>query len=353
MIIEDKIMAEESEVLETPPDLIKRVLFTPHQIVLIIMWFLTTVPTIIMLFRGVRSSGQLRDQFHILQAAYVLALFWYLIRTGPSVEQLPELNPLVLPKRRIGKWIPVIMIALLFWSEFAGQGILLPLLMLASIWILIVWRREIGFVPTLLGLAVATIALLGGLPMYRNYMLGKEIYFVLLVFVPPMFVAGGLLYQYTGLGGSQLFKGQYSKALRSFLSGCLLFVPFGLLNAATQSPGTSMTWVNHWWMPFSLPFFSGLAEEVWFRLFLVTLCYFMLRPAFNQSPAVAVILSVLFSGIVFGLGHGGLLIDRFLITGLLFGVPLGVIYVRRDWEHAVAAHYMINMIPWIMVYFET
>lgn len=346
-------MAEKSEVLRTPPDLIKRVLSSPHQIVLIIMWLLTTVPTVIMLFRGVRSSGQFRDQFHILQAAYVLALFWYLIRTGPSVEHLPEIKPFVLPKRRLGKWIPVIVIALLFWSEFADQGVLLLVLMLASIWILIVWRREIGFIPTLLGLAVATIAFLGGLPMYRNSLVGEEIFFVLLVFVPPMFVAGGLLYQHTRLGGSQLYARQFSKALRSFLAGCLLFVPFGLLNAATQSPGTWMTWVNRWWMPFSLPFFSGIAEEVWYRLFLLTLCYFMLRPAFSQSPAVAVVLSVLFSGIVFGLGHGGLLIDRFLITGLLFGVPLGVIYVRRDWEHAAAAHYMIDLIPWIMVYFET
>ena len=32
---------------------------------------------------------------------------------------------------------------------------------------------------------------------------------------------------------------------------------------------------------------------------------------------VAVTLSVLFCGIVFGLGHGGTLEDRFLVTGLL------------------------------------
>ena len=346
-------MAEKSEVRGTLSGLIKQDWLKPPQIVLIAMWLLTAVTTVVMLSRGVRSSGQFRDEFHILQVAYALALCWYLIRTGPSINQLPELKPLLLPKRRIGKWIPVLVIALLLWSEFADQGILLLLLILASIWILIVWRREIGLIPILLGLAVATIALLGGLPMYRNYMLGREIYFLLLLFVPPMFVAGGLLYQHTGLGGSQLFLGQYSKALRSFLSGCLLFVPFGLLNAATQSPGTWMTWVNHWWMPITLPFFSGLAEEVWFRLFLVTLSYFLLRPAFNQSSAVAVVLSVLFSGIVFGLGHSGTLLDRFLITGLLFGVPLSVIYVRRDWEHATGAHYMINMIPLIMVFLET
>ena len=111
--------------------------------------------------------------------------------------------------------------------------------------------------------------------------------------------------------------------------------------------------MTHLWMPFSLPWFSGIAEEVLYRLLLVTLCYFMLRPAFNKFPAVAVVLSALFSGIIFGSGHGGSLMDRFLTTGVLYGLPLAVLYVRRDWEHAVGAHYMINMIPWMMVFLQT
>ena len=61
--------------------------------------------------------------------------------------------------------------------------------------------------------------------------------------------------------------------------------------------------------------------------------------------------SVLFSGVVFGLGHSGGLVDNFYL-GLLFGVPLAVLFVRRDWEYAVGAHYMINFIPWVMVFLE-
>jgi hypothetical protein len=186
------------------------------------------------------------------------------------------------------------------------------------------------------------------LPFWQNQSIGKANFVGLLVFVMPMFVAGGLLFKRTGLGGSQLYARQYSKAMWSFLLSCLLFVPFGLLNAATGSPGSGFTWVTHWWMPFSLPWFSGIAEEAWYRLLLVTLCYFMLRPAFNKVPTVAIVLSVLFSGIVFGLGHGSI-----LTTGLLYGLPMAVIYARRDWEYAVGAHYMINFIPWIMVFLAT
>jgi len=347
-------MTKKSKYPETFPESNKRVLFTPQGIALITMWLLTTVFLIVMLFNGVRNTDQFQAERYILQIAYVAALIWYIIGTGTSAKQLPNLSPLLLPGKKIGKIIPVIVIALLFVAAFSneGLGIVMFLLMVATIWILIVWRREIGLYSILLGLVVALIAFLGGLPFWEHQFVGKSVFVVFLVFLIPMFVAGGLLSKRTGLGGSQLFAGHYSKGLWSFLFGCLLFIPFGLFNTATGSPGTGITWVTHWWMPFSLPLFSGVAEEVLYRMFLVTLCYFMMRPAFNKFPAIAVVLSVLFSAIIFGLGHGGSLMDRFLTTGLLYGMPLAVIYAKRDWEHAVGAHYMINFISWIMVFLE-
>jgi hypothetical protein len=237
-------------------------------------------------------------------------------------------------------------------TEFSGQGIVSLLLMPATIWILIVWRREIGLPTILLGLAVATVAFLGGLPFYQNQSIGKVDFIALLVFVMPMFVAGGLLSKRTGLRGSQLYAGRYRKAVVSFLWGCLLFIPLGLTNAAAGSPGPWMTWVTRWWIPLSQPLFSGIVEEAWFRLFLVSLCYFLLRPAFSKRPAIAVVCAVLFSAITFGLGHGGTLLENLLITGLLYGLPMAVIFARQDWEHAVGAHYMINMIPTLMVFLE-
>jgi hypothetical protein len=165
----------------------------------------------------------------------------------------------------------------------------------------------------------------------------------------PMYIAGGLLLGHTNLGGIQLLAKQYIPAMRSFLWGCLLFLPLGLVNAASGSPqGANFTWVSAWWMPFSLPWWSGLIEETWFRLFLVGLVYWLLRPAFQKHPALAVLVAVLFSGITFGLGHGRTT-ERFLVTGLLYGVPFAALFARRDWEHAVGAHYMVDMIPWLML----
>lgn len=346
-------MKEETEAPATPPELNRSGLFTPHSIALITMWLITIVSLVVMLLSGVRNTGQFLGESYILQAAYVFALFWYLIRTGPPINQLPDLSPPILPKRRIGRLMPVILIALLLVAEFYDQGILMPLLMLATIWILIIWRRKIGFPAILLGLAVTAIAFLGGLPWIQNQYFEKEIFIVFLAFVMPMFVAGGLLSKPTGLPGSQLYNGRYKKAVASFLWGCLLFVPLGLTNAAAGSPGSYMTWVDRWWIPLSQPLFSGIVEEVLNRLFLVSLCYLLLRPAFSKRPAIAIVCAVLFSGITHGLRHGGTLLENFLITGLLYSVPMAVIFVRRDWEHAVGAHYMINMIPTLMVFLET
>lgn len=339
----------------TSPESGRQSEFAPHGLALMTMWLLTMIAVGVMLSNGVRNTDQFRVERYILQVAYVAALLWYLGRTGPSFTQLPEIRPLLLQRSKIGQLIPVLGIALLLaLAAFSDEGVdnLMLLLMIATIWILVVWRREIRLRPAVLGLAVAVIAFLGGLPFWHNSFVTESVFAVLLVFVPPMFIAGGLLHKRTGLGGSQLYAGRYGKALRSFVLGCLLFVPLGLINAAAGSPGTGITWVTRLWMPLWVPWFSGIAEEAWFRLFLVSLCYLLLRPAFSKRPARAVVSAVLFSAITFGLGHGRTL-DRLLTTGLLYGLPMAVIFTRRDWEHAVGAHYMINMIPWVMVFLET
>jgi hypothetical protein len=138
----------------------------------------------------------------------------------------------------------------------------------------------------------------------------------------------------------------------SFLWGCLLFIPLGLIDTAAGG-SIGMTWVDRWWIPLSQPWYSGIVEETWHRLFLVSLCYWLLRPAFSKHPAIAIVCAMLFSAITFGLGHGGTLLYRLLIMGLLHGLPMAVIFVKRDWEHAVGAHYMINMISTLMVFLKT
>jgi hypothetical protein len=319
------------------------------------MWLVTTVVIITMLLLDVRDTNRYSEVRYILHAGYVAALLWYLSRSGPSISQLPQLRPFI-PGWRYSAWIPVLVIAILFVLTAVsddGGDILMLLMIVASVWILLAWRRQIRFRSVVQSLALTLIAYLAVLPALNNGFISETALYLLLILVPPMYIAGGLLVDRTRLGGVQLLAKRYRQALLNFFWGCLLFVPLGLFNAAEGSPGSNITWVSEWWMPFSLPWFSAITEETWFRLLLVSLCYFLLRPAFPRRPAVPIIIAALFSAIIFGLGHGGTFLERFLVTGLLYGLPMAVVFSRRDWEHAVGAHYMINMIPWMMVFLET
>jgi hypothetical protein len=332
-----------------------RFLSAPYRATLVVLWCAATVVMILMLFNGVRTTGQHEAVRYVLQVGYIAALLWYIIRTGSSLNHLPELRPQVLPRWKYGAWMPVPGILILFLltaiSE-EGFDILIVLLMIATVWILLAWRREIRLRSVIQGIAVALIAYFAGIPLVKNGFAGRTVLYLLAGLSFPMYVAGGLLFQRTRLGGIRLLEASYGQALKSVLWGCLLFVPMGLFNAAEGSPGSDISWVTKWWMPIALPWFSGIAEEALFRLFLIGLCYFLLRPAFRTQPVVAVVVAVLFSGITFGLGHGHTF-ERFLTTGLLYGLPMAAIFARRDWEHAVGAHYMVNMIPWAMVFLET
>lgn len=328
---------------------------TAHSVSLIIIWIVTTSVIVTMLLQGVRDKDQFSIARYVMQVSYVLILLLYLHRTGPSLNQLPDLRSFVFPRWRYGKLIPAFVVALLLVMHGfpdLGGGYMALLLMISTVWILVAWRREIRLRMLLSGVAVALIALLAGLPFWINDFIAKPVFIVFLIFVPPMFIAGWLLFKRTNLGGIQLLTGGCGKAFQSFLRGCFLFVPLGLINAVDDSPGAGMSWVTDWWIPFSQPWFSGIVEEAWFRLLLVGLCYFLLRPVFPKHPALAVFCAVLFSAVTFGLGHGGTL-NNLLTTGLLYGLPMAMVFVRRDWEHAVGAHYMINMIPTFMYYLET
>jgi hypothetical protein len=331
-----------------------RRLLEPHKIALGFIWLATSVAGFMMLWLGVRETDEYGALRHLLHACYVAVLLWYLGRSGPSHDKLLETRPARFQSSKFGVWAPAVVIFLVFVLTIVsedGVNILMLLMLVGLTWTLIAWRKEIELRPVVLGLAATLVVYLAGLPVVANGFVGETIFYLFVILTPPSYVAGGLLAKHTRLGGVQLVTGQYKKAFQGFLLGCLLFVPHGLLNAAEGSPGSDIDWVNSFWMPFSLPWYSSISEETWFRLLLVGLCFFLLRPAFRKHPAIAVAVVVLFSGITFGLGHGRT-VERFLTTGLLYGVPMAAVFARRDFEHAAGAHYMVNFIPWITVFLE-
>lgn len=320
--------------------------------VLAVVWVVVAGAVTWMLLDGVRETGAHAALRHGLHLGYALALTWFLARSGPRPEELPELGPPLLPQRQFAAWVPFSVVALMLCLAILskdGEDLLMLALMLATVWILVAWWRRIRLRAMIQGVLLAGAAYLAGLPAANNGMISPSAIALLPVMAAPMYVAGGLLVGRTRLGEVRLLAGRYREAAVGFLRGCLLFVPLGLVNAADGGPGEDIGWVTEWWMPLTLPWFSGIAEEIWFRLLLVGLAYFLLRPALAGRPAPAVAAAVLCGCIVFGLGHGRDL-ETLLTTGFLYGAPMAVVFVRRDWEHAVGAHYMVNLVSWLLVY---
>ena len=343
-------MSNGSAVTGPVPGPRRQLRFEPHQVALIVTWLVATSALTIMLLFGVRGTGQFVVARYALHGGYVAVLLWHLVKNGPSNERLSDWPPARSAWWHYAGAAVVLGIVLLFGLTGSGLPVLMLLLVVASFVLLVVWRRRVTARTVVLGLAASAVAFLaGGMAFWRFGFVAKPMLVFMLIFIPPMFVAGGLLVARTGLGAVRLIEGRYGAAVRSFLRGCLLFVPLGLTNAAATSPNAMLAWVNRWWHPLSLPLWSGIVEEVVFRTVLITLCYALLRPAFRHSPASAVIGAVLFSAVTFGLGHGRT-VGQLVSTGLGYGLPMAVIFARRDWEHAVGAHYMTNMVNTLMAF---
>jgi hypothetical protein len=273
-----------------------------------------------MLLIGTRTSGEFETLRYALHAAYSAALIWYLVRTGPDFAKLPSTTIPRLLRWRGGVWIPVVIIAAVFsiaLFDSGGTDLVFLFLILGTIGVLAAYWRKIRARWILQGVLLALAAYLVGRIPAAEGMISQRIHLLMSGLAAPMYLAGAVIVEYTGLGRLAIGEWRLGEASRSWLWGLLLFLPMGMINAASGSPGGEVGWVSEWWMPIILPWYSGLTEEVWFRLIMVGLVYLFLRPAFPHRPALTAVLAMTFSAVIFGLGHGHNL-ERLLVTGLLY-----------------------------------
>ncbi|HEY5730327.1 MAG TPA: CPBP family glutamic-type intramembrane protease [Anaerolineales bacterium] len=325
--------------------------FAAHKIALVITWLVATITTIVIVVTGQAGTNLSTAIRQILHVLYAAALLWYLARSGPAFNQLPQDNVPRTIGSKIGAWLAVLGVAIFFLLSYFSandKGLLILFSLIAFVPILLVWGRDLSLRLIFQAFAVALFAYLAGSVWVKLGVLSKSWSSILSALTVPFYITGGLLLKRTGLGGLQLLNRGVVPALKSVCVGWVYFVPMGLFNALGD-PMVDLSLIREWWMPLWLPWWSGINEEAWYRLYLVGLVYFMLRPAFYKVPGLAVIAAVLFSGIVFGVGHGPTP-DHFWTTGILYGIPFAVIFAKRDWEHAVGAHYMVNMIPTLVAF---
>ncbi len=325
-----------------------------HTVTLSVAWLLCSGSALVMLVIGTRATGDFETLRYVLHAIYSASLVWYLARTGPFFAKLPAVEVPRFLRWRGGVWIPAGIVALAFLMTLAhedGSDTVLLLLILGAAGTLAFLWRQIRLRWVLQGVLVALAAYIVGRIPAAHGMIGQNVVTLLAGLAAPLYIAGAILQQRTGLGRLCLSEWDLRMAAKGWVWGLVLFLPMGMVNAASGSPGGELGWVSEWWMPLVLPWFSGLAEEVWFRLIMVGLVYMLLRPSLAGRPVMAAACAVTFSAVVFGLGHGYNM-ERLVVTGLLYGLPLAVVFTNRDWEHAVGGHYMINAIPWLLAFLE-
>ena len=346
-----------------------------HRVVFAFFWTVATAVLSVMLYSGFRGKSEVQEFAVILGAISASAVIWYLSRTGPSVSELPDLEPLLFSKWKFGGvlWllIPTLLIgptllALILRIPFSLVGgmdlldkaapylrpwiVLEVSLTLIAIRIILKRRAQIKANLVSLGLAAGLIAGAAQVVQITNSSDPFDVFWGILqtVVVPPLFIGGGLLLAHTGIGRNRLLEGNYRVALLSFLSGCLLYLPLALVNTVGGAHA-EFTWMNALWKPLSFSWLPAVAEETWARMFLIALCYALLRPATNERPRRAVIAAMLLSATAHGLVHGPSLSNLFE-TGLMYLLPMAALFVKRDWEHAVGAHYVVNLLPFLAVF---
>jgi hypothetical protein len=288
-----------------------------------------------------------RDSLYPVAAAagllFILTLIWHLTLSAPHAADLPDLEPSGVS--RLGFWGRAGMIALgvlvvLLLGLLASSGLsLLTAVGLIALGIVTTLRREVSRRVAFAGLAAGGMVGLG----IRLLEDGQAAWAVLhIVVLPPTFVAGALLAGRSRLADVRLLTGQPWHSLNSAAWGCVLALPAALLNLAGNLQAGD-AWVVHWWQVFAA-LNPAIAEEIWARLFLTTLVYVWLRPVTNDHPRRSLVAAVLLGAGMHAAAHTGINPIGLVIGALLYGVPAGLLFIKRDLEHAIGYHFGIDAV---------
>jgi hypothetical protein len=157
----------------------------------------------------------------------------------------------------------------------------------------------------------------------------------------------GLLEQ--GIGYSRFLSEGTASALRGFLQGMLIGLPWAL-SLVVMGGSESETWVRHWWQPL-LAINPGIAEEAWGRILLVPLLFLILRRV--SRPKKAFVAALVIVGYWFAYLHtSGGMDDLFstIVTGTLYVLPVSYICLYRDLETAIGFHFWLDFVKFTAAY---
>ncbi len=220
----------------------------------------------------------------------------------------------------------------------------------AGAWFIIAERSSIT--PLAVIVALAAGALCFGLEAVSGRISFNQI--VYLSLVPVMMLGGWLAARRTGLTQVASMEGNWISVLKQIGIGLTLALPPALLNiSAGAHQGDS--WVTTPWLSLTA-LTPGIAEEAMARLAILSVSFLLLAGRRGGSSKTALAVAILIAAFAHGLAHvpvsllfgpaGGTMI----LASLLFGVPMGLVFVRFGFEAAVAYHFFIDFVRFLTAY---
>ncbi len=207
---------------------------------------------------------------------------------------------------------------------------------LLSIWILLKFRKQISKRYIVNGL------IFGGICAVAMYKYIPALVAVL-VLIPFTYVSGSILNEKFPVTTIQINKHSLLPALKSFSIGCLFAIPMGFSNLLDIVSSSGFKWINQYWQTI-LALVAGIMEETWVRLFIITFIFAFVSSKTNKKY-LAVLTALIISSAIFGFSHSNYLDTQNCIKiSILYGLPLGILFIKRDFETAIGYHFMIDFI---------
>ncbi len=223
-------------------------------------------------------------------------------------------------------------------------------LSLVAIGYAIVWRSQINLHLVILALVAGLVCVGLGV----NWGNTGPWRFAYYLSVALAILGGGVMVRRIDLTPVYMAQGKWLAALVGFGIGAVLALPSSLLNLASGIQNAD-TWVDEIWEPL-VALVPGIAEESVARLVLLTLCVVLLRRRPGASSMKVIVAALLISTFAHALAHlsifevfspaGGMMI----LAGLLFGLPMGLVFLRFGFEAAVGYHFMVDFVRFLAAY---
>ena len=203
-----------------------------------------------------------------------------------------------------------------------------------SIWIIIKYRKLISKTLIVNALVIGTLSCIA---------VYKYIPSLIVVFIsmPCFFISASLLNEKFQIISININKRLYNQIIKSFFIGCFFGLPMAISNLSDVISSTPDKWLNQFWQPI-LALNAVTLEETWVRLFIITFIYAFISSKTNRRY-IPIITAILISSIIFGFTHyPHVNIQNCFNIMVLYGLPLGVLLYKRDFETVIGYHFIID-----------